>query len=67
MKWHDGQTVWLWRNGDHYLAFAHECPCYPDGGDPLTLGEPIGKAVLTDSAAPLGSDNGNREGAGEHG
>jgi hypothetical protein len=37
--------LWLWKNGDHYLAFDSECPTY-DGGDPKTLGEPIGFALL---------------------
>jgi hypothetical protein len=42
--------LWLWRNGDHYLAYEHEHPCYSDGGDPLTLGEPAGYAILKPSA-----------------
>jgi hypothetical protein len=41
--------LWLWKNGDHYLAFDNPCPCYPDGGDPLVLGEPVGVALLTPS------------------
>lgn len=40
------QIVWLWKNGDRYLAYDHLYPVYPDGGDPLTLGEPIGYAVV---------------------
>ncbi len=51
-QWHDGQKIWLWKNGDHFLAYAHEYPCYPDGGDPLVLGEPAGCAILTPSAEP---------------
>lgn len=38
--------LWLWKNGDHFLAFEHEYPCYPDG-DPMTLGQPVGYAILT--------------------
>jgi hypothetical protein len=40
--------LWLWKNGDHFLAFDNPCPTY-DGGDPMTLGEPIGVAILTPS------------------
>jgi hypothetical protein len=47
--------LWLWRNGDHYLAYEHEYPCYSDGGDPLTLGEPVGYAIFKPSAPPFGS------------
>jgi hypothetical protein len=32
---------WIWRNGISYLAYDKEYPVYPDGGDPLTLGEPV--------------------------
>lgn len=42
----DGDYFWLWRNGDHFLAFRHLYPCYSPGGDPMTLGEPVGKAVF---------------------
>lgn len=45
----DGQKLWLWRNGDHFLAFAHEYPCYEPGGDPMTLGEPAGYALFRQS------------------
>jgi hypothetical protein len=37
--------LWLWKDGDHYLAFDSEYPTY-DGGDPKTLGEPVGYALL---------------------
>lgn len=37
------EELWLWRDGDRYLAFAHEYPSYPCG-DPMTLGEPVGRA-----------------------
>ena len=41
--------LWLWRNGDHFLAFDNPMPCYPDGGDPLVLGEAAAIAILTPS------------------
>jgi hypothetical protein len=47
----DGQKLWLWRNGDHFLAFAHEFPTY-GGGDPMTLGEPVGVAIFRVSDPP---------------
>jgi hypothetical protein len=37
--------LWLWKNGDHYLAFDNAYPCHP-GGDPITLGEPSAIAFL---------------------
>lgn len=43
------EKLWLWKNGDHYLAYEHEYPCYEQGGDPLTVGEPIGYALLKPS------------------
>jgi hypothetical protein len=43
------RKLWLWRNGDHFLAFDNPCPCYPGPGDPLTLGEPTAIAILTPS------------------
>lgn len=43
------QTLWLWMNGDHYLAFEHLYPCHSPGGDPMTLGEPFGRAVFRKS------------------
>jgi hypothetical protein len=46
-----GQKLWLWNGADHFLAYAHEFPCDPDGGDPLPLGQPVGVAVLQDSGA----------------
>ena len=41
--------LWLWKNGDHYLAFDNPMPCYPDGGDPLVAGEPVAIAVFMPS------------------
>jgi hypothetical protein len=35
-----GDRLWLWQDGDRYLAFRHEFPCYSPGGDPMTLGNP---------------------------
>jgi len=43
-----GKKLWLWKNGNHYLAFDNPYPCYPNG-DPLTLGEPIAVAFLRPS------------------
>jgi hypothetical protein len=45
---HHGAKLWLWKNGDHYLAFDNEYPTF-DGGDPMTLGEPVGWAIFTHS------------------
>lgn len=42
------QRLWLWRNGDHFLAYEHLYPV-DENGDPLTLGEPIGYALLRPS------------------
>ena len=42
-------VLWLWKNGDHMLAFRHLYPCYSPGGDPMTLGEPCGKAIFRHS------------------
>ncbi|MBP6564348.1 MAG: Lar family restriction alleviation protein [Burkholderiales bacterium] len=44
-----GTKLWLWRNGDHYLAFRHLYPCYSPGGDPMTLGEPAAWAEFRES------------------
>ncbi len=40
------QKLWLWKNGDHFLAYAHEYPCIEPDGDPATLGEPFGYAIF---------------------
>ncbi len=37
---------WVWRNGsvfgrEIFIAYDKEYPVQPDGGDPLTLGEPV--------------------------
>lgn len=37
--------IWLWKNGDHYLAFDSEYPRLPNG-DPAVLGEPAAWAVM---------------------
>ena len=42
------KKLWLWQNGDHFVAYDNLYPCYPDG-DPRTLGEPIGYALLKES------------------
>jgi hypothetical protein len=41
----DGTPLYLWKNGDHYLAFTHEYPCFEDG-DPMTFGEPAARAIF---------------------
>lgn len=39
-------VLWVWRNGPgQFVAYDDEYPRY-DNGDPKTLGEPIGIAVL---------------------
>lgn len=42
----DGAALWLWRNGDHFLAFKDLYPCESPHGDPLTLGEPAARAIF---------------------
>jgi hypothetical protein len=44
-----GEKLWLWKNGDHYLAYRHLYPCFTPGGDPMTLGEPVGYALIRES------------------
>jgi hypothetical protein len=46
-----GTKLWLWENGDHYLAYAHEYPTY-GGGDPMTLGEPFAWGIFKTSSPP---------------
>lgn len=46
-----GDRLWLWKNGSHFWAFETDMPVYP-GGDPMTLGEPVGYAILKTSAEP---------------
>ena len=41
--------LWLWREGNGFIAFDNPMPCYPDGGDPLVLGEPVATAILMPS------------------
>lgn len=47
------KKLWLWRNFvdgvPEYWAFDNAYPCRPDGGDPLTLGEPCGFALFIES------------------
>lgn len=45
----DEQELWLWQNGDHMLAFKHLYPCFTEGGDPMTLGEPVARAIFKTS------------------
>ena len=41
--------LWLWKNfvdgRPEYWAFDNPFPCHPDG-DPITLGEPCGYAIV---------------------
>lgn len=54
----EDKQLWLWRNGDHYLAFEHLYPCYSPGGDPMTLGEPAAVAFFRGSYdRELGDDD----------
>lgn len=58
----EGARLWLWRHHDHFLAFTHQYPCFTPGGDPMTLGPPVGYAVFRVShdraaAQPGGSNN----------
>lgn len=45
--------LWLWKNfvngRPEYWAFDNPYPCVSVGGDPLTLGEPCGYAILKQS------------------
>jgi hypothetical protein len=47
-----GERLWLWRNfvdgRPEYWAFDNAYPCYANG-DPITLGEPCGYALLRPS------------------
>lgn len=49
------KKLWLWRNGDHFLAFDNPYPTY-DGGDPMTLGEPVGFAIFIPSTEGDGEE-----------
>lgn len=53
----DGMQFWLWKNGDHFLAFTHLYPCFTPGGDPMVLGEPVGRAVFRRSFDRSGRGN----------
>lgn len=50
------QKLWLWRNGDHFLAFDNLYPCFTPGGDPMTLGEPVGYAIFKHSHCRAGKE-----------
>lgn len=41
--------IWLWKNGDHFVAYKHCFPTRMDCGDPCTIGEPWGFAYLHES------------------
>lgn len=42
------RRLWLWRDGDRFLAYEHLYPV-DENGEPLTLGEPVGYALLRPS------------------
>lgn len=46
------KKLWLWKNfvdgRPEYLAFDNPYPCHPNG-DPITLGEPCGYAIVKES------------------
>jgi hypothetical protein len=43
------EKLWLWKNGPHeFWAFDNPYPCHPNG-DPITLGEPVGYALVMES------------------
>ena len=48
----DVRKLWLWRNfvdgRPEYWAFDNPYPCFQNG-DPMTLGEPCGYAIVKDS------------------
>lgn len=47
------KKLWLWKNfvdgRPEYWAFDNPYPCKLGGGDPLTLGEPCGYAIVKES------------------
>lgn len=53
----DSEQLWMWQNGDHFLAFRHLYPCFSPGGDPMTLGEPFGRAIFKHSHNRQGKPN----------
>lgn len=53
----DGDVFWLWQNGDHFLAFDNLYPCEHPDGDPLTLGEPVGRAIFRESECARGREH----------
>lgn len=44
--------LWLWKDGDRFLAFDHEFPTY-DNGDPQVLGEPAATAMFRPNNIPF--------------
>ena len=49
----EGKVLWMWKNfvggKPEYWAFDNPYPCVSVHGDPLTLGEPCGYAVMKES------------------
>ena len=48
----NAKRLWLWKNfvdgRPEYWAFDNPYPCHPNG-DPMTLGEPCGYAIVKES------------------
>ncbi len=43
------EKLWLWKNGpNEFWAFDNPYPCHLNG-DPMTLGEPVGYAIVIPS------------------
>jgi hypothetical protein len=55
----DGTELWLWKNGNHMLAFDNQHPCFEQGGDPMTLGEPVARAIFKSSFGRAPKESGN--------
>lgn len=53
--------VWLWKNfvdgRPEYWAFDNPYPCYTPNGDPMTLGEPCGYAIIKESKLSANHQN----------
>lgn len=50
-------VLWLWKDGDHFLAFRHLYPCYSPGGDPMTV-RPTGQGDRFFSAEAISTTGG---------
>jgi len=51
------KKLWLWKNGpNEFWAFDNLYPCHPNG-DPMTLGDPCGYALVMESVDARKLDN----------